>query len=278
MTLRGGRYYLRRHIPIDIQTIVRRLEVWRSLKTDSLQSALRRYPIVASALESQFERIRAYAGLSVDQTLLRPCEDNLISTVCNEALTAVASVAPSLAHAYAPYMDDPTHRWSVSTRQAYEATRRFALGIIGNDIAFDTLARSHCREYWEVLRHMPRNAAKRFPKLSLREASDLAREHDDIELVSAANANAHLANFSSFLNWAVTRNSWSEIRCAVSACPMRFRSEINAIHLARSNYRQYSMRLCIPAVWTVSAAIQSPVLSGPGTRASGCRSSPCTLA
>lgn len=51
---------------------------------------------------------------------------------------------------------------------------------------------------------MPRNAAKRFPKLGFREASDLAKEKGSIELISAANANAHLANFSSFLNWAVT--------------------------------------------------------------------------
>ncbi|MGB3798039.1 MAG: site-specific integrase, partial [Alteraurantiacibacter sp.] len=45
--------------------------------------------------------------------------------------------------------------------------------------------------------------AKRFPMLTLREASDHARERGDSELVSTANANAHLANFSSFLNWAV---------------------------------------------------------------------------
>ncbi|WP_394270227.1 DUF6538 domain-containing protein [Qipengyuania sp.] len=73
MTLRNGRYYLRRHIPSDIQPIIRRSEVWRSLKTDSLQTALRRFPLVTSVLESQFERIRADAGLSVDPTLLRPC-------------------------------------------------------------------------------------------------------------------------------------------------------------------------------------------------------------
>ena len=54
-----------------------------------------------------------------------------------------------------------------------------------------------------MLRHLPRNAAKRFPKLSLREASERAREKGGIELISAANANVHLANFSSFLNWAV---------------------------------------------------------------------------
>ncbi|MFK4002542.1 DUF6538 domain-containing protein [Qipengyuania sp. NPDC077563] len=205
MTLRGGRYYLRRHIPSDIQPIVGRSEVWRSLKTDSLQTALRRLPLVTSVLESEFERIRYDAGLSVDEALLRPYEDDLASATDGEAITvdSEASEPLTLAHAYSRYMDDPTNRWSPSPRQAYETTRRFAVSVLGEDVTVAALARSHCRDYLEVLRHMPSHAAKRFPKLSLRAASDLARERGDIELVSAANANAHLANFSSFLNWAV---------------------------------------------------------------------------
>ena len=84
MTLRGDRYYLRRHIPSDIQPIVGRSEVWRSLKTDSLQTALRRLPLVAAALESEFERIRDDAGLSVDPTLLKPCGDDLARSLSKQ--------------------------------------------------------------------------------------------------------------------------------------------------------------------------------------------------
>jgi integrase len=206
MMLRGGRFYLRRHVPTDIQSIIGRAEVWRSLKTDSLQTALRRLPLVTAALELDFERIRHDAGLTVDETILRPSQDDL-SVPLKRIDPAEGEVAVprqlSLAGAYARYMDDPTHRWSSSTRQAYETTRKFVLGVLGEDVPLAALARSHCRDYLEVLRHMPRNAAKRFPKLGLREASNLAKEQGNIELVSAANANVHLANFSSFLNWAV---------------------------------------------------------------------------
>ncbi|MEA3263729.1 MAG: site-specific integrase [Pseudomonadota bacterium] len=206
MTLRGDRYYLRRHIPSDIQPIVGRSEVWRSLKTDSLQTALRRLPLIAAALETEFERIRNDAGLSVDQTLLRPCKDDLapaLSRQNTEQPETEVRAMVTLGEAYTRYIDDPTHCWSASTRQAYETTRRIAVSVIGADIAINSLARAHCREYLEMLRHLPRNAAKRFPKLTLREASQRAREQGGIELISAANANVHLANFSSFLNWAV---------------------------------------------------------------------------
>jgi len=90
-----------------------------------------------------------------------------------------------------------------ANRQAYETTCKFAVGIIGGEVRMDALSRAHCRDYLDVLRFMPRNASKRFPKLSLKAASELGRERKDVELISAANANAHLANFSSFLNWAV---------------------------------------------------------------------------
>lgn len=204
--LRGGRFYLRRHVPTDIQPIIGRAEVWRSLKTDSLQTALRRLPLMTAALESEFERVRHDAGLTVDETILRPFGDDL-SVPLKRIDPAEDEVAVprqlSLAEAYARYMDDPTHRWSPSTRQAYETTRKFVVGIIGSEVPVEEVSRAHCRDYLDTLRFMPRNASKRFPKLSLKAASDLARERGDIELISAANANSHLANFSSFLNWAV---------------------------------------------------------------------------
>lgn len=99
MTRRGDRYCLRRHILSDIQPIVGRSEVWRSLKTDSLQTALRRLPLVTAALESEFERISDDAGLSVDQTLLRPCEDDLAPVLSRQKCAPHAlSIASSPWH------------------------------------------------------------------------------------------------------------------------------------------------------------------------------------
>ena len=211
MFVRSGRFYLRRHIPCDLQPLVGRVEVWRSLRTDSLQSALRRMPSVAAEIEAEFERIRLMAGMAIDPTLLRPSSDDptpglFVAPRGDEAIEpyGVAKADPlTLAEAYARYMHDPTHRWSASTRQAYETCRRLAVSVIGADLPISAIVRSHCRDYLDVIRHLPRNAAKRFPKLTAREASQRARERGGMELISAANANVNLANFSSFLNWAV---------------------------------------------------------------------------
>ena len=55
----------------------------------------------------------------------------------------------------------------------------------------------------EVLRFLPRNASKRFPKLTPHEAARRAKANGDIATISPANANSIMSNFSSFLNWGV---------------------------------------------------------------------------
>lgn len=47
--------------------------------------------------------------------------------------------------AYTGYIDDPTHCWSASTRQAYETTRKIGLSALGADIAIDLSLPSNAR-------------------------------------------------------------------------------------------------------------------------------------
>ncbi|MBX7461842.1 hypothetical protein K3180_12670 [Qipengyuania sp. YG19] len=71
-------------------------------------------------IEAFFERTRLDLGLTVDATPLGPCNTNEMGV---QLKAASMGASPSLAEAYALYMDDPTHCWSASTRQAYETTR-----------------------------------------------------------------------------------------------------------------------------------------------------------
>ena len=104
---------------------------------------------------------------------------------------------------YDRYINDPTRGWSVRTRDSYETCRKLAVAIIGADLPVRDLARAHCRDFIETLRFLPKNANKRFPRLSPRQAAEKARDGKLDNLISSANVNAYLTDLSSFLNWAV---------------------------------------------------------------------------
>jgi hypothetical protein len=50
LCVRSGRLYYRRRVPHDVRKLIGRAEIWRSLGTDSLKSALRRLHLVASQI------------------------------------------------------------------------------------------------------------------------------------------------------------------------------------------------------------------------------------
>ncbi len=206
--MRGGTFYHRRRFPRDVQRLIGKAEVWRSLRTESFKVALRRLPSIAADVEAQIEAARLKAGLSVDLTLLGPWLNDqperavtIPTAEVPQWVTGIASL--TLREAYARYIDDPTRCWSASTREAYETTRKLALSVIGEDVPVGSISRAHCRDLLNVLRFLPRNASKRFPRLSPREASEHARARGDEGVISAANANSVMGNMCSFLNWAV---------------------------------------------------------------------------
>ncbi|KQZ64871.1 hypothetical protein ASD67_10680 [Sphingopyxis sp. Root1497] len=157
----------------------------------------------------EIEHARAMAGLPVDATLIRPLKDDPIaySIPMPVASMAVERVQPdtplTLAEAYRNYIDDPTRAWTINTREAYETSRKLALAVIGETVPIASISRAHCRDMLDLLRFLPANAVKLFPKLSPREAAERARLRGDIKIISAANANSLMTNMSSFLNWAV---------------------------------------------------------------------------
>jgi len=204
---RGHKFYYRHTIPVDAQRLLNRAEVWRSLRTDSLAVAMRRLPSVIARIEMEIEQARAMAGRPVDATLIRPLKDDPSARLVNSAPSPSPSIKPddglTLGEAYRSYIDDPTRAWTANTREAYETSRRLAIAVIGEATPIASVSRAHCRDLLDVLRFLPANAGKLFPKFSPREAAEHARLRGDIKMISAANANALMSNTSSFLNWAV---------------------------------------------------------------------------
>ena len=194
---------------MDSQRLLNRLEIWRSLRTDSLSVALRRLPGVVARIEMEIEHARALAGMPVDAMLIEPASDDpaddpMPIAVASVPVERIQPVNPlTLAEAYRHYIDDPTRAWAANTREAYETSRKLAVALIGETLPVASISRAHCRDMLDVLRFLPANAGKLFPKLSPREAADRARLRGDIKVISAANANSLMSNMSSFLNWAV---------------------------------------------------------------------------
>ncbi len=169
--------------------------------------AVRRLPSVIARIEMEIEHARAMAGLPIDPTLIRPLKDDLAERVIETAPPPSTNVQPdsllTLGEAYRSYIDDPTRAWTANTREVYETSRRLAIAVMGEAIPVSSISRAHCRDMLDVLRFLPANAGKLFPKLSPREAADRARLRGGIKIISAANANSLMSNMSSFLNWAV---------------------------------------------------------------------------
>ena len=215
MCLRGGQFYLRRRVPHDIRGHIGRAEIWRSLRTDSLKCAVRRFPLIASQIEAEIEGARLRAGLPVDEMLFTTAGAPA-STVKRMPVVATATASPAeppavasqpppltFGEVYDRYINDPTRGWSIRTRNSYDTCRKVAVAIIGADLPIRDFARVHCREFIETLRFLPKNANKRFPRLSPRQVAEKARQEKWDNLISSANVNAYLTDRSSFLNWAV---------------------------------------------------------------------------
>jgi integrase len=190
--------------------VVGKREIWRSLGTDSPTVALRRSHQIAAQLEQKFEAARAQSGLPVDQEILGPVERQSAANAGSAAHAPPTSsperdvaAGPTLAEVYDAYMGDPTRDWSPRTRIAYQTTRTLALAILGADTPIRSITRAHCRDLIEVLRSLPRNASKLYPKLSPREVAARAEAEGRRDLISPANLNAYLNKLSGVFAWAM---------------------------------------------------------------------------
>ena len=100
-------------------------------------------------------------------------------------------------------MSDPTRDWSPTTRTAYTTTRRMVLAILGADTPIRSITRAQCRDMIDILRSLPRNASKLYPKLSPAEIAERARAEQRTDLINAANINTYLNKVGGMFNWAV---------------------------------------------------------------------------
>ncbi|WP_193378797.1 site-specific integrase, partial [Sphingobium sp. ba1] len=204
-----GIFHYRRRVPADLLTIWNGCEVWRSLDTDSLKTALRRIHRVAAQVEARFEKVREDAGHTVDPTLIfSPGEGALAwkpsDTACPRSVVLEPpSIIRTIGDVYDRYIADPKHAWSKRTAIAHTTTRKWVVEAFGEATSLNEITREACREFVELLRNMPAHADKRFPKLPMREAVAAAKLSGEQRLINAANVNAYINRFGGVMNWAM---------------------------------------------------------------------------
>jgi integrase len=189
-------------------------EMWRSLRTDSLEVAKRRLHAAAAEVEVEFERARLIAMVGRSQSSITPSitcgGGGLIEQIAARVVTTISQTAAndrgssvSLGDVYGRYLADARHDWCPRTAHSYRTTRKWVIDGLGAETAMREITREQCRDFLNCVRTMPKHAEQRFPKLSFRQAVELARANPEIDRISAANVNAYMVRLSALMNWAM---------------------------------------------------------------------------
>ncbi len=86
---------------------------------------------------------------------------------------------------------------------AYENAFDVIGEVIGLDRPIREIGRDDCRRLLDTLRWVPSNPTKRFPRLSIIQAADMARREKLTSTISPATINAYLTRLSSVMNFAM---------------------------------------------------------------------------
>src|SRR5260370_85410 len=73
------------------------------------------------------------------------------------------------------FLADPSRLRSAKTRMIYENTIAVAGAVVGLDTPLRSIDREGCRGLLDMLRWLPSNPSKRFPKLTAIQASEMAK-------------------------------------------------------------------------------------------------------
>ncbi len=198
-------------------------EIWKSLKTDSYQTAVKRSYGVMASIEEQFEDARSGVTCTVNSDIFQripiPSTSFVSADVVHaisqllangltknpdEAVKAEVDVGITLGEVYDLYIADPRHTWSPRTKQAYRTTRRYVCEAFGEQTPIRNIAREDCRQFVSTLCAMPLHAKNKLPNLQMKEAIEAAAKAGGMQTISVANVNAYLNKFCSFMNWCVT--------------------------------------------------------------------------
>ncbi|MEQ1540000.1 MAG: site-specific integrase, partial [Sphingorhabdus sp.] len=214
---RGGIIYYRKRVPNALRTVLGRSEIWRSLRTDSVEIARRRFHAAAAEVEAEFDVARVAIGLLIqpmvatsrhldgiaDQRSLLNELHLRFTELGVESSSQKSATGKTLGEVYDLYTVDPRHTWCKRTVDAYLTTRKWVTAFFGEDTPIEKVTREQCRGFVQMLLDVPRHADRKFPHLTILQAVEEGKKAAGTVTISIANVNAYLNKLGGVLNWAV---------------------------------------------------------------------------
>ncbi|MGH1588663.1 DUF6538 domain-containing protein [Methylobacterium phyllosphaerae] len=154
----------------------------------------------------------AYAFLKAQkrwaQALIERNRGELVETPTAAASSAIRSY--TVEELITDYLADPTRSRTPGTLKTYQTVFRAMRELLGSETPVDSIHRTDCERIRSVIMRLPKNAAQRFPGVSLEDAARLA-DAGKMERLGASAVNNYLHNLSALFkwgvkNWRVTRN------------------------------------------------------------------------
>ena len=219
---RGNIWRIRRWVPLELRSRISRTELIRSLRTTDYKTALQRYRTVSTDIEAVLSKAcqrplngdcdwpRLIQGSDTVELQIKAPPSigdgglkTLIKTVVEEVM-GKTSATPSITidALYHRYMDDPARSRSKKTIMTYHSVYNVLIEVFGKDKLIADISRDDCRRFMDIVRHLPANAKKKFPRESLMEISSLAKERG-MKPMAPLTINKYLSKLSALLSWAV---------------------------------------------------------------------------
>lgn len=197
LMLRGRVFYLRLRVPRAFEQTVGRTHVWKSLGTSRWREAVRAARIVAWEVEQSF---RAHEDQDV-----RPVAVSMPATIPAKVEPKVAKPegGKSIDDLFRLFLADPAKARSRKTEMHYDSLKAIVTDVWGEGRRLQSIDREACRELLEVLRWLPTNPTKRFPKLTTTQAAKMAKAKKLTSTLSAASVNGYMTKLRTLFNFAV---------------------------------------------------------------------------
>ena len=197
LIVRGRVFYLRLRVPRTLQEKVGRTHFWRSLGTSKWDEAVREARLVGAQFETLLRQAegRGLSPVRFDHDL-RDVGETILPTVS-------AKAGRTLREVFKLHQSDPSKVRTPKTALAYENTFEVIGAVIDLDAPICDISRDDCRRLLETLRWVPSNPTKRYPKLSIVQAAEMAKRKKLTTTLNPATINAYLNRLSSVLNFAM---------------------------------------------------------------------------